>query len=77
MEFSVSEHAFLYVICRHEMNTVCRPSDRDVNWRSLEQGKSHHLQVKDLYGSSNWLLVGLYPVARGVKCTPSVSSYEV
>ena len=34
----MSEHAFLYVICRHGMKTMCRPSDRDVNWRSPVQG---------------------------------------
>ena len=28
------------------------------------QGKSHHVQVKELYGNSNWLLVGLHPAAR-------------
>ena len=37
----MSEHAFIRVFCRHEMKTVCRPSDRNVNWRSPVQGKSH------------------------------------
>ena len=53
----MSEHAFLYVICRHEMKTVRRPSDRDINWKSPVQEKSHHVQVKEPYGNSNWLLV--------------------
>ena len=53
----MSEHAFLHVICRHEMKTVRRPSDREVNWRSPVQGKSHHVQVKEPYGNSNWLLI--------------------
>ena len=43
------------------MKTVCRPSDRDINWRS----KSHHVQVKEPYGNSNWLLAGLHPATRG------------
>ena len=30
-EISVSEHAFLRVICRDDMKTVCRPSDWGVN----------------------------------------------
>ena len=36
------------------------------------QGKSHHMQVKELYGNSNWLLVGIHPVTRGVHplCPP-------
>ena len=51
-----------HVIWRHKMKTVCRPSDRDVNWRSPVQGKSH--QVKEPYGNSNWLLVGLHPAAK-------------
>ena len=70
----MSEHAFLHVICRHEVKIVCRPSDRDVNWRVPVQGKSHHVQVKESYGNSNWLLVGINPATRGVQCTPSVSS---
>ena len=56
------------------MKTVCRPSDRDVNWWSLVQGKPHHVQVKEPYGHSNWLLVGLHPATRGVQCIPSMSS---
>ena len=32
------------------------------------QGKSHHVQVKELYGNSNWLLVGFHPAIRGVQC---------
>ena len=38
-EFSVSEHAFLRVICRYDMKTMRRPSDRDVNWRQPLRGK--------------------------------------
>ena len=51
------------------MKTVCHPSDRDVNWRSPVQGKSHPVQIKELYGNSNWLLAGLHPAARSVQCT--------
>ena len=32
------------------------------------QGKSH-VQVNKPYDNSNWLLVGLHPATRGVKCT--------
>ena len=32
------------------------------------------MQVKDPYGTSNWLLVGLHPAFRSIQCTPSVSS---
>ena len=46
-ECSVSEHAFLHVICRHNMKTACRPSDRDVNWRSPLQGKSTICRLKN------------------------------
>ena len=58
------------------MKKVCRPLDRDVNWSPV-QGKSHHVQIKEPYGNSNWLLVGLHIATRGVQCTPSVSSKEV
>ena len=51
MEFSVSEHAFLHVISRHKMNTMCRPSDRDVNWKSPVQGKLYCVQFKEPYGN--------------------------
>ena len=56
------------------MKTVCRFLDRDVNWRSPAQGKSHHVQVKEPFDNSNWLLVGLHSATWGVQCTPSVSS---
>ena len=71
------KHAFIHVICSHEMKTVCRPSDRDFNWRSPVQEKSHHVQVKESYGNSNWLPVGLHPATRDIQCTPSVSFQEV
>ena len=61
-EISMSKHAFLLVICRDNTKTVRRPSDRPVNWRSLVQGKSAHVQVKESDGNSKWLLVGLHPV---------------
>ena len=49
---------------RHDMKTVRRPSDWDVNLSPppppLVQGKSHPVQVKVPYGNSKWLLnVGL------------------
>ena len=44
---SVSEHASLLVNSRNDMNTVRRPSDRDVNWRPPVQGQPSHVQIKD------------------------------
>ena len=38
----VSEHTSLHVICRDDMNTMRRPSDRDINWRPPVQD-SHSL----------------------------------
>ena len=46
-ENSVSEHASLGVICRDNMDTVRRPSDQDINWRSPVQGQLSPMQVKD------------------------------
>ena len=46
------------------MKTVRRPADRDVKWRPPVQGKSHPVQVKEPYGNSKWLLVGLHPATR-------------
>ena len=40
-------------ICRHEMKTARRPSDRHVNWRPPVQAKSRHVQVKEHYGIQN------------------------
>ena len=37
------------------------------------QGKAHSVQVKEPYGNSNWLLIGLHPATRSVHCIPSVS----
>ena len=48
----VSGHASLGVICRDVMNTVCRPSDRDVTWRPHVQGQSSPVQVNDPYTGS-------------------------
>ena len=73
----MSEQASLRVICRHDMKTVSLPSDQDVNWRPPVQGKSHPVQVKEPYGNSKWLLVGLHHANRSVQCTQSVSSLEV
>ena len=42
----VSEHASLRVICRDDMNTVRRPSDRDAYWMHPVQGQSPPVQVK-------------------------------
>ena len=47
----MSEHAFSSVICRDDARKVHRPSDRDVNWMSPVQGKSHPVQVKEPYGN--------------------------
>ena len=41
-KITVSEHAFLSVICRDDTKSVCRPLDRDVNWRPLYR-ESHPL----------------------------------
>ena len=49
------------------MKRVCRPSDREVNWRFPVQRQSRHVQVKEPYGNLNWLLA-----ARGVQCPLSV-----
>ena len=48
----VSEHAFLRVICRDDMNKVRCPSDCYVNWKAHVQGQSSHVQVKDHYTGS-------------------------
>ena len=48
---SVSEHAFLSVICRDDTKYVRHPSDLDVNWRP-------HVQVKNpsvVYRGARWL----------------------
>ena len=50
---------------------VRRPSDRDVNWRSLVQGESPRVQVKEPYSS----LHSLKPVCT--KCTPAHYSREI
>ena len=64
----VSKHAFLHVICRDDMKTVRRPSDRHVNWRPHVQGKSPPVQVKEPYiRYSKWLSVGLHPAT--LMCT--------
>ena len=47
----MSKHVFSSVICRDDARLVHRPSDRDVNWMSLMQGKSTHVQVKEPYGN--------------------------
>ena len=47
MFFSVSKHTVLSVICRDDTKQVCRPSDRDVNWMTPEQGESPPVQVKN------------------------------
>ena len=60
------QHAFLHVICRHEMKTVCRPSDRDVKWSFPVQGKTHHVQVKEPYGNS-----------KPSSCNPGYTMYTV
>ena len=39
-EKSVFDHAYLRVICKDDMNTVLRPSDRKVNWRHPVKGQS-------------------------------------
>ena len=45
---SVSEYPFLCVICRDDTKfKLCRPSDLDVKWRPLVQGKSTPVLVKE------------------------------
>ena len=76
---SVSEHAFLGVICRHDMKAVHRPSDRDVTHRPplpppragiiTPPPPPHYVQVKESYGNSKWLLVD--PATLSVQCTPA------
>ena len=48
---SVSQHAFLSVICRDHNKLVCRPLDREISWMSPVQGKSLHVHVKEPYGN--------------------------
>ena len=48
----VFEHASLCIICRDDMNTVHRPSDRQVNWGPPMQGQSSPVRVKDPYTGS-------------------------
>ena len=43
------------------METICRPSDQEVNWRRHVEGKSLPVQVIEPYCNSNCLLVGLHP----------------
>ena len=53
------------------MKTVCRPSDRDVDWRSPVQGKSHHVQVKEPYGKFKLV------TSRPSSCNPGCTMYTV
>ena len=43
----MSEHVSLRVICRDDLTTVRRPSDRDVNSIPTVQGHSPSVQVKE------------------------------
>ena len=45
-------------ISRDDMDTVRRPSDRDVNWRPPVQGESSPVQVKGPYTGSILMHVG-------------------
>ena len=63
---SVSVHDFHRVICRDDMKTVRRPSDRDVNWRPPVHEKSIPVQFKEPYGNSKWLLVGCEGVWQNI-----------
>ena len=46
------------VICRDDMSTVRRPSDRDINWMPSMQGQSSPVHVTDPYTGS--ILVHVY-----------------
>ena len=48
----MTEHASLRVICEDDMNTVCRPLDRGVNWTAPVHGQSSPVYVKDPYTGS-------------------------
>ena len=54
----VSKQASLHVFYKDDMNTVHRPSDRDVNWRPPVHGQSSFVQVKDTYTGSILMHVG-------------------
>ena len=43
----MSEHAFYSVICRDDTKSVCRSSDRDINWRPPVQGESPLCRLKN------------------------------
>ena len=70
-ESLVSDHTSLRVICRDDMNTGRRTSDRDVNWRPPVQGDSPLMQVKEPYiGNLNGCI--LQKKHRGVQYTTEI-----
>ena len=66
---SVSEYPFLRVLCRDDTKfKVCGPSDLDVKWRPLVQGKSTPVQVKEPYGNLDMVTYRLLIC----NCTPTI-----
>ena len=57
------QNTLSFVICKHEMNTVCCTLDWDVHRRPPE----HPVQVKEPYGNSKRLLVGLHSATEMYK----------
>ena len=45
----MSAHACLLVICRNDISTLHRPSDRDINLRRPVQEQSSPVQVQEPY----------------------------
>ena len=68
-EISVSEHAFLCVICRDDMKKMRHPVGQDVNWLPIVQRRSSPVQVKEPYRNLKWLCVGLHLATQSVQCT--------
>ena len=48
-----------------------RPSDWEVNWMPLVQGKAPPVQVKEPFGNLDMVLVGFHPATRSVQSTPA------
>ena len=70
-EITVSEHTFPSVICSDDTRYVRCPSDRNVNWMSPVQGKSHLVQVKEPYGNLDIITCRLSSATWSVQSTPA------
>ena len=65
---SVSKHAFIHVICRHDIKPVSLPSDWNDSWRPPVHGKSSPVQLKELKENlkREWHLL-IYSAGQGLK----------